>query len=85
MLLNIFTLAISQLKLKSFVRITEVLHRSSSSLRWSAIVKDEITSSLKPSLTKRSSEVGYWELDEMPGGIECPYKLVKVSHKFLNF
>ena len=71
MLLNVFALAISQLKLKSFVRITEALHRSSSPLRSSAIVKGEITSSLKPSLTKRSSEVGYWELNEMPGGIEC--------------
>ena len=35
-------------------------------------VKDEITDSLKPSLTKIPSEVGYWKLNEMPGTSDCP-------------
>ena len=30
-------------------------------------MKGKITDSLKPSLTKKPSEVGYWKLNEMPG------------------
>ena len=44
-------------------------------------MKGKITYSLKPSLTKRPSEVGYWELNEMPGSAEC---LIQ-KHQFLNF
>ena len=35
-------------------------------------MKGEITDSLKPPLTKKPSEVGYWKLNEMPGSSECP-------------
>ena len=34
-------------------------------------MKNEITNSLKPPLTKRLSEVGYWKLNEIPGSGEC--------------
>ena len=44
-------------------------------------MKGKITYSLKPPLTKRPSEVGYWKLNEMPGSSEC----LRQKHKFLNF
>ena len=44
-------------------------------------MKDKITDSLKPPLTKRPSELGYWKLNEMPGSGEC----LKQKHKLLNF
>ena len=37
----------------------------------SAIMKGKITNSLNPPLTKRPSDVGYWELNEMPGRGVC--------------
>ena len=83
LLLNVLAFSTSSLKLKTLGRITVVFHKSSSPLRSSAIMKDKITNSLKPSLTNRLSEVGYWELNEMPGN--ASYRLLQVSHKFLNF
>ena len=71
LLLNVITFAISQLKLKTFVRITIVVHKSSSPLRSSVIMKGKITNSLRPPLTKRPSEVGYCELNEMLGSGGC--------------
>ena len=44
-------------------------------------MKDEITDSLKPPLMKRSSDIGYWKLNEMPASNEC----LRRKHKFLNF
>ena len=43
LLLNVTAFAISELKLKTFVRITVVGHKSSSPLRSSAVRKDKIT------------------------------------------
>ena len=43
-----------------FVRIAVTVHKSRSPL----------TESLKPQLTKRPSEVGYWELNGIPGSGE---------------
>ena len=40
-----------------------------------------ITDSLKPLLTKRSSEVSYWKLNEMPGRSDY----LRQKHQFLNF
>ena len=37
-----------------------IFHKS----RWSAIMKGKRTNSLKPPLTKRSSEVGGWKLND---------------------
>ena len=71
LLLNVIAFAISLLKLKTFVQITVVVNKSSSPLKSSAIMKGAITNSLKPPLTKRLSEVGYWELNEMPGSGGC--------------
>ena len=34
-------------------------------------MRGKTTYSLKPPLTKRPSEVGYWKLDEMPESGEC--------------
>ena len=44
-------------------------------------MKDEITDSLKPPLTKGSSEVGYWEVNEMLGKSDY----LRQKHQFLNF
>ena len=44
-------------------------------------MKGKITYCLKPLLTKRPSEVGYWKLNEMPGSSEC----LRQKHQFLNF
>ena len=44
-------------------------------------MKGKITYSLKPPLTKRPSEVGYWKLNEMPGSSAC----LRQKHQFLNF
>ena len=44
-------------------------------------MKDKITDSLQPPLMKRSSNVGYWKLNEMPRSSEC----LRQKHKFLNF
>ena len=53
--------------------------------RWnhmrSVIMKGKTTDSLKPSFAKRTSEVGYWKLNEMPGSSEC----LRQNHQFLNF
>ena len=54
-------------------------------------MKGKLTNSLKPPLTKRPSEVGYWELNEMTGSggtlrqKKLKVRLLKVSHKFWNF
>ena len=53
-------------------------------------MKGKITNSLKPPLTKRAFEVGYWKLNEMPGSGGClkqktTYRILRVSHKPLNF
>ena len=52
-------------------------------------MKGKRTNSLKPPLTKSPSEIGYWELNEVPRSGGClrqkPYMLPKVSYKFLNF
>ena len=52
-------------------------------------MKCNITNSLKPSPTKRHSEVVYRELNDIPRSGGClrqkKYGLFKVSHKFLNF
>ena len=94
MSINVIAFAIFQLKPKTFVRTTVVVHKSSSRLSSSAIMKGKIINSLNPPLMKRPSEVGYWELIEMPesrvGWGRClrqkkTYRLLKVSHKFLNF
>ena len=45
------------------------VHKSSSPLTFSAIIKRKITISLKPALTKRPSGVGYWELNEIEVGV----------------
>ena len=45
------------------------------------MMKGKITDSLKPPLTKKPSEVGYWKLNEMPGKSEC----LGQKHQFLNF
>ena len=45
------------------------------------IMKGKITDRLKPRLTKRPSEVGYWKLNEMAGSSEC----LRQKHQFLNF
>ena len=45
------------------------------------IMEGKITYSLKPPLTKRPSEVGYWKLNEMPGSSEC----LRQKHQFLIF
>ena len=45
------------------------------------ITKVKITDSLKPPWTERSSEVGYWKLNEMPRSSEC----LRQKHQFLNF
>ena len=70
-LVNVIAFSIFQLKLKTFVRITVAVHKSSSPLRSSGIMKGKVTSSLKPPLTKNSSEVGYWKLNKMPGSGGC--------------
>ena len=44
-------------------------------------MKGKITDSLKPPLTKRPSERGYWKLNEMLGSGEC----LRQKHQFLNF
>ena len=53
-----------------FVRIAVIVHKSRSPLKLSSIMKGKITESLKPQLTKRPSEVGYWELNGIPGSGE---------------
>ena len=50
LLLNVITFAISWLKLQIFVRTTVVVHKSSSPLRLSAVMKGEKTNCLKPPL-----------------------------------
>ena len=45
------------------------------------MMKGKITDSLKPSLMKRSSEVGCWKLNELPGSGEY----LRQKHHFLNF
>ena len=44
-------------------------------------MKGKIIDSLKPSLTKRPSELSYWKLNEMPGSSEC----LRQKHQFWNF
>ena len=44
-------------------------------------MKGKITDSLKPQLMKRSSEVAYWKLNEMPESSEC----LRQKYQFLNF
>ena len=44
-------------------------------------MKNEITNSLKPPLTKRLSEVGYWKLNEIPGSGEC----LRQKNQLLDF
>ena len=44
-------------------------------------MKSKITDSLKPTLMKRHSQVGYWKLNEMPGSGE----FLRQKHQFLNF
>ena len=44
-------------------------------------MKGKIAYSLKSPLTKRSSDVDYWKLNEMPGSSEC----LGQKHQFLNF
>ena len=51
--------------------MTVVVHKSSSPLRSSAIMRGKLTNSLKPPLTKRTSDIGYWKLNEMPGSSGC--------------
>ena len=90
MLLIVIVFAIFKLKLKAFVRIAVVVPNSRSPLRRSAIMKGKITNSLKPPLTKRLFKVGYWKLNEISGSGGClrqkrTDRLLKVSHKFLNF
>ena len=41
----------------------------------------KLIDSLKPLLTKNSSEVGYWKLNEMPGSSKC----LEQKHQLLNF
>ena len=53
-----------------FVRIAVTVHKSRSPFKLSSIMKGKITGSLKPQLTKRPSEVGYWELNGIPGSGE---------------
>ena len=77
-------------KTQNLVKITVVVHKSSSPLRSSTIMEGKIINSLKPPLTKRASEEGYCKLNEIPGSGGClrqkkTYRLLKVSHKFLNF
>ena len=55
----------------TFVRITVIVHQSSCPLRKSAIMKGKITNSLKPPLTNRLCEVGYWEQNEIPESGGC--------------
>ena len=44
-------------------------------------MKGKISYSLKPPLTKRPSEVGYWKLNQIPGSGEC----LRQKHQFLIF
>ena len=50
LLLNVIAFPISELKLQTFVRTTVVVHKSSSPLRSSAIMKGKIANSYKPPL-----------------------------------
>ena len=90
LLLNVIAFAISQLKIKAFVRITVVVHKSCSPLRLSSIMKGKVTNSLKPPLTKSSSvrPLGT-EWDARKRRLfetkKTTYRLLKVNHKFLNF
>ena len=36
-----------------------------------SIMKGKISNSLKPPLTKRTSEIDYWKLNDIPGSGEC--------------
>ena len=36
-----------------------------------SIMKGKISNSLKPPLTKRTSEIDYWNLNDIPGSGEC--------------
>ena len=45
-------------------------------------MEGKITDTLKPLLTKRSSEVGYWKLNEMPGRGECLRQKVSILEKW---
>ena len=95
LLLNVTAFAISSLELQTFVRITVIVHKSRSPLRSPPIMKGNLTkvtltNSLKSPLTKSPFEVGNWKLNEMAGSDGCLrqkkcYRLLKVSHKFLNF
>ena len=66
LLLNIIAFANSLLKLKTFVRITVVVHESGCLLRLSAIMKRKRKrNNLNSPLSKRPSEISFWELNEM--------------------
>ena len=56
--------------LKTSVRIT-VVYKSISPLTSTKIMKNKINNTFKAPLTKRFSEVGYWELNEVPGSDGC--------------
>ena len=45
------------------------------------IMQGKVTDSLKPWLTKKTVEVGYWKLNEMSESGEC----LRQKHQFLNF
>ena len=89
--------AISELKLKTFVRITVVVQKSSSPLRSSAIIIGKITNSLKPRLKKKPFEfetkkktyrllkLSHKLLKLSHKFLKLSHKLLKLSHKFLNF
>ena len=53
------------------MRVTAVVHKSSSPLRSSANMKGKISNSLNPPLTKMPSELSYWGLNDMPGISGC--------------
>ena len=54
-------------KTQNLLRVSVVVHTSSPPWKSSAIMKGKATDSLKPPLTKRPSDVVYWELNEMSG------------------
>ena len=47
-------------------------------------MKDKITNSCMPSLTKRPSELGYWKMHEMPGSGECLRQKKLIALQFLS-
>ena len=74
-------------KTQNLVKITVVVHKSSSPLRSSTIMEGKIINSLKPPLTKRASEEGYCKLNEMPrsGGCLRQKKLIGYLRWVINF